>query len=190
MDAQFASAKAAPCTLSQFSTSNRIASVSRFKRSVLFIYKMEKECPPPVSVSPNSANWPHTESAARTVLIGRSRIQIAFVVLREGSGLFCQRATVISSGDGGGAEKGPLFLKVCACVLQVTILRGKDGYGFTICSDSPVRVQAVDPGESGISFNPDFDFRFNSPTSQPDTKRALMFICATSSSWVIFPQST
>lgn len=32
------------------------------------------------------------------------------------------------------------------CVLQVTILRGKDGYGFTICSDSPVRVQAVDPG--------------------------------------------
>ncbi|XP_030647633.1 regulator of G-protein signaling 3 [Chanos chanos] len=29
---------------------------------------------------------------------------------------------------------------------QVTILRGKDGYGFTIFSDSPVRVQAVDPG--------------------------------------------
>ncbi|KPP62687.1 hypothetical protein Z043_119112 [Scleropages formosus] len=29
----------------------------------------------------------------------------------------------------------------------VTILRGKDGYGFTICSDSPVRVQAVDPGK-------------------------------------------
>ncbi|KAJ3604840.1 hypothetical protein NHX12_026892, partial [Muraenolepis orangiensis] len=29
---------------------------------------------------------------------------------------------------------------------QVNILRGKDGYGFTICSDSPVRVQAVDPG--------------------------------------------
>ncbi|MGH0117703.1 UNVERIFIED_CONTAM: hypothetical protein FKN15_036883, partial [Acipenser sinensis] len=28
----------------------------------------------------------------------------------------------------------------------VTILRGKDGYGFTICCDSPVRVQAVDPG--------------------------------------------
>ncbi|XP_060927886.1 regulator of G-protein signaling 3a isoform X2 [Limanda limanda] len=30
--------------------------------------------------------------------------------------------------------------------LTVIILRGKDGYGFTICSDSPVRVQAVDPG--------------------------------------------
>uniref|UniRef100_A0A1A8IVL2 Regulator of G-protein signaling 3 n=1 Tax=Nothobranchius kuhntae TaxID=321403 RepID=A0A1A8IVL2_NOTKU len=30
--------------------------------------------------------------------------------------------------------------------ITVTILRGKDGYGFTICSDSPVRVQAVDPG--------------------------------------------
>ncbi|MGH0149857.1 UNVERIFIED_CONTAM: hypothetical protein FKN15_015946 [Acipenser sinensis] len=29
---------------------------------------------------------------------------------------------------------------------KVTILRGKDGYGFTICCDSPVRVQAVDPG--------------------------------------------
>uniref|UniRef100_A0A8C2IMK8 Regulator of G-protein signaling 3-like n=1 Tax=Cyprinus carpio TaxID=7962 RepID=A0A8C2IMK8_CYPCA len=30
--------------------------------------------------------------------------------------------------------------------LTVTILRGKDGFGFTICSDSPVRIQAVDPG--------------------------------------------
>ncbi|XP_066510398.1 regulator of G-protein signaling 3-like [Hoplias malabaricus] len=30
--------------------------------------------------------------------------------------------------------------------MTVTILRGKDGFGFTICSDSPVRVQAVDPG--------------------------------------------
>uniref|UniRef100_A0A672NZG3 Regulator of G-protein signaling 3-like n=1 Tax=Sinocyclocheilus grahami TaxID=75366 RepID=A0A672NZG3_SINGR len=29
---------------------------------------------------------------------------------------------------------------------SVTILRGKDGFGFTICSDSPVRIQAVDPG--------------------------------------------
>ena len=35
---------------------------------------------------------------------------------------------------------------LCVCVCQVTVLRGKDGYGFTICSDSPVRVQAVDPG--------------------------------------------
>ncbi|XP_061585593.1 regulator of G-protein signaling 3-like [Cololabis saira] len=30
--------------------------------------------------------------------------------------------------------------------LAVTIIRGKDGFGFTICSDCPVRVQAVDPG--------------------------------------------
>uniref|UniRef100_H3B7M0 Regulator of G protein signaling 3 n=1 Tax=Latimeria chalumnae TaxID=7897 RepID=H3B7M0_LATCH len=30
--------------------------------------------------------------------------------------------------------------------LKVTIPRGKDGFGFTICCDSPVRVQAVDPG--------------------------------------------
>ncbi|XP_016360823.1 regulator of G-protein signaling 3-like, partial [Sinocyclocheilus anshuiensis] len=33
--------------------------------------------------------------------------------------------------------------------LTVTILRGKDGFGFTICSDSPVRIQAVDPGGPG-----------------------------------------
>ncbi|XP_072421679.1 regulator of G-protein signaling 3-like isoform X2 [Chiloscyllium punctatum] len=30
--------------------------------------------------------------------------------------------------------------------LKVTISRGKDGFGFTICCDAPVRVQAVDPG--------------------------------------------
>ncbi|TRY65423.1 hypothetical protein DNTS_004218, partial [Danionella cerebrum] len=30
---------------------------------------------------------------------------------------------------------------------KVTVLRGKDGFGFTICSDSPVRIQAVDPGK-------------------------------------------
>ncbi|XP_018548258.1 regulator of G-protein signaling 3 isoform X2 [Lates calcarifer] len=30
--------------------------------------------------------------------------------------------------------------------LSVNIARGKDGFGFTICSDCPVRVQAVDPG--------------------------------------------
>ncbi|XP_028270001.1 regulator of G-protein signaling 3-like isoform X2 [Parambassis ranga] len=29
--------------------------------------------------------------------------------------------------------------------LMVSIVRGKDGFGFTICSDCPVRVQAVDP---------------------------------------------
>ncbi|MEQ2172739.1 hypothetical protein GOODEAATRI_024386, partial [Goodea atripinnis] len=28
----------------------------------------------------------------------------------------------------------------------IHIIRGKDGFGFTICSDCPVRVQAVDPG--------------------------------------------
>ncbi|XP_019963093.2 regulator of G-protein signaling 3-like isoform X1 [Paralichthys olivaceus] len=30
--------------------------------------------------------------------------------------------------------------------LMVNIVRGTDGFGFTICSDCPVRVQAVDPG--------------------------------------------
>ncbi|XP_035295749.1 regulator of G-protein signaling 3 isoform X7 [Cricetulus griseus] len=29
---------------------------------------------------------------------------------------------------------------------QITIRRGKEGFGFTICCDSPVRVQAVDSG--------------------------------------------
>lgn len=29
---------------------------------------------------------------------------------------------------------------------QVNVVRGKDGFGFTICSDCPVRVQAVDTG--------------------------------------------
>uniref|UniRef100_A0A1A7XVU0 RGS domain-containing protein n=2 Tax=Iconisemion striatum TaxID=60296 RepID=A0A1A7XVU0_9TELE len=35
---------------------------------------------------------------------------------------------------------------VSAQRLVVKIIRGKDSFGFTICSDSPVRVQAVDPG--------------------------------------------
>ncbi|XP_067825725.1 regulator of G-protein signaling 3a isoform X2 [Heptranchias perlo] len=30
--------------------------------------------------------------------------------------------------------------------LKIIIPRGKDGFGFTICCDAPVRVQAVDPG--------------------------------------------
>ncbi|XP_031810507.1 regulator of G-protein signaling 3 isoform X7 [Sarcophilus harrisii] len=30
--------------------------------------------------------------------------------------------------------------------LKITIPRGRDGFGFTICCDSPVRVQAVDSG--------------------------------------------
>ncbi|CAL8343616.1 unnamed protein product [Lota lota] len=34
-------------------------------------------------------------------------------------------------------------------VLQVSIMRGNDGFGFTICSDSPVRVQSVEPGGPG-----------------------------------------
>uniref|UniRef100_A0A3Q2WZB1 PDZ domain-containing protein n=1 Tax=Haplochromis burtoni TaxID=8153 RepID=A0A3Q2WZB1_HAPBU len=35
--------------------------------------------------------------------------------------------------------------------MEVSIARGKDGFGFTICSDCPVRVQAVDPGEKDNS---------------------------------------
>ncbi|XP_068191840.1 regulator of G-protein signaling 3a isoform X1 [Antennarius striatus] len=47
------------------------------------------------------------------------------------------------SNHGGAPETNRPENMQC---LTVTILRGKDGYGFTICSDSPVRVQAVDPG--------------------------------------------
>ncbi|XP_061703508.1 regulator of G-protein signaling 3a isoform X3 [Syngnathoides biaculeatus] len=52
-------------------------------------------------------------------------------------------------GGGGGVMHtihGLCHLCIGCRLPQVTILRGKDGYGFTICSDSPVRVQAVDPG--------------------------------------------
>ncbi|XP_029296280.1 regulator of G-protein signaling 3-like isoform X2 [Cottoperca gobio] len=38
-----------------------------------------------------------------------------------------------------------IYIDVSVC-LQVSVVRGKDGFGFTICSDCPVRVQAVDPG--------------------------------------------
>ncbi|XP_029921183.1 regulator of G-protein signaling 3a isoform X6 [Myripristis murdjan] len=67
----------------------------------------------------------------------------------------CVLATELDAGGGGGGGGGGGVMhtihglcRLCiGCRLpQVTILRGKDGYGFTICSDSPVRVQAVDPG--------------------------------------------
>ncbi|MED6262498.1 hypothetical protein ATANTOWER_020547, partial [Ataeniobius toweri] len=35
--------------------------------------------------------------------------------------------------------------------LAINIIRGKDGFGFTICSDCPVRVQAVDPGKIAMN---------------------------------------
>ncbi|XP_030004477.1 regulator of G-protein signaling 3a isoform X2 [Sphaeramia orbicularis] len=58
--------------------------------------------------------------------------------------------TRAAAGGGGGGVihtiHGLCHLCIGCRLPQVTILRGKDGYGFTICSDSPVRVQAVDPG--------------------------------------------
>ncbi|XP_049594198.1 regulator of G-protein signaling 3a isoform X3 [Syngnathus scovelli] len=55
-----------------------------------------------------------------------------------------------AGGRGGGGVMhtihGLCHLCIGCRLPQVTILRGKDGYGFTICSDSPVRVQGVDPG--------------------------------------------
>eukprot|EP00069_Balaena_mysticetus_P006794 bmy_05209T0 len=56
---------------------------------------------------------------------------------------------------GSAVEAGPAAMnrfnglcKVCSerRYRQITIPRGKDGFGFTICCDSPVRVQAVDSG--------------------------------------------
>ncbi|XP_068609281.1 regulator of G-protein signaling 3a [Brachionichthys hirsutus] len=64
----------------------------------------------------------------------------------------CVLAADLNSGGGGGGGgvihtiHGLCHLCIGCRLPQVTILRGKDGYGFTICSDSPVRVQAVDPG--------------------------------------------
>ncbi|KAM8796686.1 regulator of G-protein signaling 3-like [Eudromia elegans] len=41
----------------------------------------------------------------------------------------------------------PRYRQVVSGVcFQITIPRGSDGFGFTICCDSPVRVQAVDSG--------------------------------------------
>ncbi|XP_040914641.1 regulator of G-protein signaling 3a isoform X1 [Toxotes jaculatrix] len=66
----------------------------------------------------------------------------------------CVLAADLNAGEGGRGGGGGVMHTIhglchlcIGCRLpQVTILRGKDGYGFTICSDSPVRVQAVDPG--------------------------------------------
>lgn len=51
--------------------------------------------------------------------------------------------------------------------LQITIPRGSDGFGFTICCDSPVRVQAVDSGKRSERFYPS---RFQGMT-------LLLFFC-------------
>nr|XP_007966532.1 regulator of G-protein signaling 3 isoform X1 [Chlorocebus sabaeus] len=48
------------------------------------------------------------------------------------------RDPLLRMPGGGDAENGKK--------LKITIPRGKDGFGFTICCDSPVRVQAVDSG--------------------------------------------
>ncbi|KTG03255.1 hypothetical protein cypCar_00032886 [Cyprinus carpio] len=61
------------------------------------------------------------------------------------------RDTVYNSGLKGQNKTDRMTQKMCEArtgIEQVTILRGKDGFGFTICSDSPVRIQAVDPGKN------------------------------------------
>ncbi|XP_068191842.1 regulator of G-protein signaling 3a isoform X3 [Antennarius striatus] len=61
----------------------------------------------------------------------------------ESSSFLLRTREAALSNHGGAPETNRPENMQC---LTVTILRGKDGYGFTICSDSPVRVQAVDPG--------------------------------------------
>ncbi|XP_034059450.1 regulator of G-protein signaling 3a isoform X2 [Gymnodraco acuticeps] len=65
----------------------------------------------------------------------------------------CVLAADLNGGEGQRGGGGVIHTIHGLCHLcigcrlpQVNILRGKDGFGFTICSDSPVRVQAVDPG--------------------------------------------
>ncbi|KAG7237330.1 hypothetical protein INR49_032453 [Caranx melampygus] len=75
----------------------------------------------------------------------------------------CVLAADLNAGEGGGRGGGGgvmhtihglCHLCIRCRLPQVTILRGKDGYGFTICSDSPVRVQAVDPGKFACTWGP------------------------------------
>lgn len=47
----------------------------------------------------------------------------------------------------GGGMPAAAFPGDPGVSLQITIPRGSDGFGFTICCDSPVRVQAVDSGK-------------------------------------------
>ena len=106
----------------------------------------------------NSANWFHRDSSLVTALTGCRRPNqnlLLHPVGREFISLFASMLLLVSQVVG---ERKRLYLclikYVCVFVLQVIILRGKDGYGFTICSDSPVRVQAVDPGEFACTHQP------------------------------------
>ena len=60
---------------------------------------------------------------------------------------------------------------------QVNVIRGKDGFGFTICSDCPVRVQAVDSGEMHLrTEHSHCDVTVNTPgqTGRDDTYLSLL----------------
>ncbi|XP_071673397.1 regulator of G-protein signaling 3 isoform X5 [Patagioenas fasciata] len=53
------------------------------------------------------------------------------------------RAEMVPVSQGAAQESGDAASME---QLKITIPRGSDGFGFTICCDSPVRVQAVDSG--------------------------------------------
>ncbi|CAG12421.1 unnamed protein product [Tetraodon nigroviridis] len=90
-----------------------------------------------------------TQSAAQRRLWRYSRCRRSSQVESHRHSV-CVLAADLNTGRGGGGVMhtihGLCHLCIGSRLPQVTILRGKDGYGFTICSDSPVRVQAVDPG--------------------------------------------
>ncbi|XP_013225639.2 regulator of G-protein signaling 3 isoform X2 [Columba livia] len=54
-----------------------------------------------------------------------------------------QSREMVPGSQGAAQESGDA---VSTEQLKITIPRGSDGFGFTICCDSPVRVQAVDSG--------------------------------------------
>ncbi|XP_066188648.1 regulator of G-protein signaling 3 isoform X1 [Sylvia atricapilla] len=55
-----------------------------------------------------------------------------------------KQSTEVQPGSGGAAQESQDTVTLQQ--LKITIPRGSDGFGFTICCDSPVRVQAVDSG--------------------------------------------
>ncbi|XP_066057128.1 regulator of G-protein signaling 3 isoform X2 [Chamaea fasciata] len=55
-----------------------------------------------------------------------------------------KQSTEVQPGSGSAAQESQDAVTLQQ--LKITIPRGSDGFGFTICCDSPVRVQAVDSG--------------------------------------------
>lgn len=70
--------------------------------------------------------------------------------ISEGCGVACAWNKGCSQTTCSGCF--PIVKSDPAVSFQITIPRGSDGFGFTICCDSPVRVQAVDSGKRSARF--------------------------------------